>query len=153
MIMAGFIGRSIVSTVETLHITYSYCSVGYIQGNWKKFSDLISVSFLILHLKKVLCGMFWEWQCLAVRSGATRVPSRRAVRVVKSIFALKRVVEQWVRVVKEHLCRAANLCDCTLLVASQCLQNLQHKNSCDMHTLYRCAIGHLKCMLLCKLCK
>jgi len=33
MIMAGFIGRSIVSTVETLHITYSYCSVGYIQGN------------------------------------------------------------------------------------------------------------------------
>jgi len=26
-------------------------------------------------------------------------------------------------------------------------------NACDMHTLYRCAIGHLKCMFLCKLCK
>jgi len=50
--MAGFIGRSIVSTVEISHITYSYCSVGYIQGNRKKFSDLINVSFLIFHLKK-----------------------------------------------------------------------------------------------------
>jgi len=61
MIMAGFIGRSIVSTVEILHITYSYCSIGYIQGNRKKFSDLINVSFLIIHLKKVLCGMLWEY--------------------------------------------------------------------------------------------
>jgi len=33
MIMAGFIGRSIVSTVEILHITHSYCTTGYIQGN------------------------------------------------------------------------------------------------------------------------
>jgi len=33
MIVAGFVDRRIVSAVEILHITYSYCSVGYVQGN------------------------------------------------------------------------------------------------------------------------
>ena len=53
------------STVEILHITYSYCSnsIGYIQGNWKKLSDLINVSFLIFHFNKksTVWHVLWMW--------------------------------------------------------------------------------------------